>query len=119
MSDPPAGSPSKAPASFARNALLALADLRTPEQVEADAEIDASNRDETDELVLRFQSAAAETASFLDYWYAHNNLPSPPSPFAYVMELMGRDLVAEETMQVISRQVIRRKSGNAAQLSLL
>lgn len=99
--------------------LPSLAELRTEEQIEADAEIERTSLDESDELVRKLQDAVAATATFIDYWYQRNNLPHPPSPYAIVMELLGRDLVHERTMEVVSHQVIQAKRSRKLELSVL
>lgn len=98
--------------------MLALAERRTDEQIEADAEIETISRDEPDELIRKLQDAVGACATFVDYWYARNNLPAPPSPFAIAMELMGRDLVHERTMEVISHQVVRVRRARKVELSV-
>lgn len=99
--------------------MLALADLRTAEQVDADGEIDRLSLDESDELVRKLQDAVAATATFVDYWHRRNNLPHPPSPYAIVMELMGRDLVQERTMEVVSHQVVQARRTRKLEMSVL
>lgn len=102
-------------------ALLALTELRSPEQIEADAEIERSSRDEPDEVVKAWQDAIGACGTFYDLWARRNNLPAPPCPGHAAMELAGRDLVAEQTTLVVSRQVVlfRRRITADEQLSLL
>lgn len=109
------------PRSTALIALLALADRRTDEQIEADAEIEHLSRDEPDELVRAFQDAVASCGTFFDLWARRNNLPPPPCPGHTAQELTGRDLVAEAVTQVVSRQVflMRRRKVLADDAQLL
>lgn len=114
-------SPAKAPRYSVNPALLALAERRTDEQIEADAEIERISRDEPDEIVKAWQDAIGACGTFFDLWARRNNLPIPPCPGHAAMELAGRDLVAEQTTLVVSRQVVlfRRRITTDEQLSLL
>lgn len=99
--------------------MLALADRRNDEQVDADEEIERFSRDEPDDLIRKLQDAIGACGTFFDAWYQRNNLPSPPNPGAIAMELMGRDLVHERTMRIVSSQVVIARRSRRATLSVL
>lgn len=99
--------------------MLALAERRTDEQIEADAEVETISRDEPDELIRKLQDAVGACATFVDYWFARNNLPAPPSPFAIALELMGRDLVHERTIELVERQIYEGRRRVKAELRVV
>lgn len=99
--------------------MLALADRRTDEQIQADAEIDLTTADERDELVRYWQDAVGACGTFLDHWYQRNNLPSPPNPATYAMEMMGVDLVAEASLHTVSREVVTARFQKRSRVRVL
>lgn len=99
--------------------MLALTDLRTSEQIEADAEIDRTSLDEADELVVWLQRAMAESGTFFDLWRKRNNLPAPPCPGCLVRELERRDLVGERTTETLSHQTIKARRQRKVELSTM
>lgn len=92
--------PASAQACSAKSALLALAERRSDEQIEADQEIERISRDEPDELIRSYQDGVAAAGTFFDLWVRRNNLPAPPCPGCAARELLQTDLVAVETMRV-------------------
>jgi hypothetical protein len=99
--------------------LLALADDRTPEQVEADEEIDRTLFEDPRKIMRAWQDAVGAAAGFFDLWAETNNLPPPPCPGHAASELMFIDLSADLTIAFIHRQIREARRQERAQLRLL
>jgi hypothetical protein len=99
--------------------LLALADLRSPEQIEADEEIERSSKDEPSPLMRAYQDALAACGTFFDLWSQQNNLPAPPCPGCTERELASTDLVAEATMRAVNGSLLALRRERVTSMRVL